>query len=147
MSRPGPALLDPARYPFSHVITTRYADIDPNNHINNVALVAAFEDARCRFDVARGYAQHLGRGQTMIVANYIDYVGQAHYPDPLEIYVGVLDIGRSSWTLGCLATQGGRACAFARSVLVGTADGKVEPLSVDFRASLDGMRLRGEGPT
>ena len=40
MAKPDPALLDPTRYPHSVEIPTRYADCDPNNHINNVALAA-----------------------------------------------------------------------------------------------------------
>ncbi|WP_088185597.1 acyl-CoA thioesterase [Sphingobium sp. Z007] len=142
MARPDPALLDLTRYPFRHIITTRFADIDPNHHINNVAMAAAFEDARARFDVAQGHLEAMGDARTMIVANYIDYVGEAHYPAPLDMYVGVLDLGRSSWTLACLATQEGRACAFARAVLVGTVDGKGAPLPETFRAALDGMRVR-----
>jgi len=41
-----PELLNRSRYAFRHEITTRFADVDPNQHINNVALFAAFEDAR-----------------------------------------------------------------------------------------------------
>ena len=142
MGRPDPALLDLTRYPFRHVITTRFAYIDPNRHINNVAMAAAFEDARARFDVAQGHLETMGHMRTMIAANHIDYVGEAHYPAPLDMYVGVLDLGRSSWTLACLATQDGRACAFARAVLVGTVDGKAAPLPDSFRAGLDRMRVR-----
>ena len=40
-----PELLDRSRYPFRHEITTRFANVDPNQHINNVALFAAFECA------------------------------------------------------------------------------------------------------
>lgn len=144
MARPDPALLDLTRYPFRHLVTTRFADIDPNHHINNVAMAAALEDARARFDVAQGHLEAMGHARTMIVANYIDYVGEAHYPAPLDMYVGVLDLGRSSWTLACLATQDGRVCAFARAVLVGTVDGKAAPLPDIFRAALDRMRVRME---
>jgi acyl-CoA thioesterase FadM len=45
-----PALLEPERYAFSVEITARFADMDSNGQINNVALAAAFEDARVRFD-------------------------------------------------------------------------------------------------
>lgn len=129
-----PALLDYARYPFRHVITTRYADVDPNDHINNVALAAALEDVRARFN--RSFdAGAMGAGlRFMIVANYIDYVGEAHYPDPLEMYAGVMEIGRSSWAVGCLAAQNGRACAFGRGVMVGTVDGRAVPVPEGVRA-------------
>lgn len=142
MARVDPLLLDAARYPFHHMVTTRFADVDPNRHINNVALAAAFEDARSRFDHHCGFAAEMGHLRVMIAANYIDYVGEAHYPDPLDLYVGVLDIGNSSWTLGCLASQNGKACAVARAVLVGTDAMKASPLPPGFRASLDGTRIR-----
>lgn len=136
MAKVDPAVLDPARYPFHHVITTRFADVDPNRHINNVALAAAFEDARYRFDVSRHFHETMSDNRVMIAANYIDYVGQAYYPAELDLHVGTLEIGRSSWQLACLATQEGRACAFARATLVATRDGRSVALPDAFRDAL-----------
>ncbi|MET0371628.1 MAG: thioesterase family protein [Sphingobium sp.] len=143
MAKIDPALLDPARYPFHHIISTRFADVDPNRHINNVALVAAFEDARYRFDVAQHFHETMGGFRVLIAANHIDYVGEAHYPAPLDMHVGVLEVGRSSWQLACLASQGGRACAFAKATLVGTRDGTPSPLPDGFRTALGLARLTG----
>lgn len=140
--RATPNLLDGSGYPYRHEITTRFADIDPNLHINNVAMVAAFEDARARFDFSLGLRKMLGTRRVMIAANYIEYVGQAFYPDPLVMFVGAVDFGRSSWTLACLATQDGRACAFARSVLVCTEGDRPTPIPDEFRAALETQRLR-----
>lgn len=142
MAKIDPTLLLSERYPFHHVITTRFADIDPNRHINNVALAAAFEDARFRFDVSRHFHDHMEGYRIMIAANHIDYVGQAYYPASLDLHVGTLEIGRSSWHLACLATQDGRPCAFARATLVATIEGKPSPLPEAFRAALDTARLR-----
>ncbi len=141
MAKPDPTLLDPSRYPFSIRTTTRFADVDPLNHINNVALAAALEDARYRFDMAAGYAQHMRDFRTMIVANYIDYVGEAHYPDPLDMHVGCAGIGSSSWTLACLATQQGRPCVFARATLVATDGGRPSPLPQAFRDALEARSI------
>lgn len=142
MARISAQLLDSSLYPFKHVITTRYADIDPNHHINNVALAAALEDARYRFDDEAGFRQSMPGLRVMIVANHIDYVAQATYPDPLDMFVGLLEIGRTSWTLACLATQEKRACAFARATLVATREGRPAPLPEAFRSSLDKVRVR-----
>ncbi|MDO7842218.1 acyl-CoA thioesterase [Sphingomonas immobilis] len=141
MAKIDPALLDFRRYPFHHVITTRFADVDPNRHINNVALAAAFEDARYRFDVSQQFRETMGDYRVMIAANHIDYVGEAHYPEVLDVHVGTLEIGRSSWQLACLATQQGRACAFARATLVALLDGKSAALPDAFRAALGGAML------
>lgn len=141
MAKVDPALLDVTRYPFHHVLTTRFADIDPNRHINNVALAAAFEDARYRFEVTRHFRETMSEFGVMIAANHIDYVGQAYYPDVLDMHVGALEIGRSSWQLACLAMQNGRPCAFARATLVATLGGRPAPLPEEFRAALGGARL------
>jgi len=141
MAKVDPALLDFSRYPFHHVVTTRYADVDSNQHINNVALAAAFEDARFRFDVAQGFAATMIDLRMVIAANYIDYIDEAHYPEPLDLYVGTLDIGRTSWQLACLALQNGRPCAFSRATMVSTSNGKPAPLPDQCRILLDGARL------
>ncbi|MDR3389649.1 MAG: thioesterase family protein [Rudaea sp.] len=134
-------MLDFTRYPFHHVVTTRFADVDPNRHINNVALAAAFEDARYRFDHSRRFSQSMGDHRVMIAANHIDYVGEAHYPEPLDLHIGTLEIGRTSWQLACLATQNGKPCAFARATLVGIQDGRPSPLPQAFREALDSARI------
>jgi acyl-CoA thioester hydrolase len=141
MARPSPELLDGARYPFSYELGTRYADLDPNNHVNNVAMVAAFEDARARFDFSLGFREAMGDRTAMIVSNAVDYLGQAHFPDPIRMFVGVLDTGRTSWTLASVAIQGETVCAFARATMVCVVDGKASPLPDAFRAALETKRL------
>jgi acyl-CoA thioester hydrolase len=141
ITREMPALLEQSRYPFHHMTSTRFADIDPNHHINNVALAAALEDARVRFSQSCGLAELMPDIRVMIVANYIDYVGEAHYPAPLDMHMGTLEIGRSSWTLACLASQGEQPCACARAVNVATRDGRPVPLDENFRAALERARV------
>jgi acyl-CoA thioester hydrolase len=145
MGKIDPALLDIGRYPFHHVITTRFADVDPNRHINNVALVAAFEDARYRFDVAQHFHATMGDYRILLAANHIDYVGEAFYPASLDLHVATLEIGRSSWQLGCVASQDGKPCAFARATLVATQDGKPAALPEAFRKALGMARLKDMG--
>jgi len=41
-----PFRLDPERYPLKVRILTRYADVDPLWHINNVAVAQYYEEAR-----------------------------------------------------------------------------------------------------
>jgi acyl-CoA thioester hydrolase len=139
-----PELLDRSRYPFRREITTRFADVDPNQHINNVVLFAAFEDARVRFGESHGPRDAMAAMRTMIVANHINKLREAHYPDPLVMYVGPLSIGRTSFALACLATQGDRVCAFARSVLVCTQDGRPTPVPQSFRDALAAVMINTE---
>lgn len=136
MPRPEPALLDPARYPFEHRITTRFADIDPNQHLNNVALAAMMEDARVRFNLAIGSAIRIGERRAMVASVAMEYLAQGHFPDPVTVHCGIEGVGRSSWTVAQLLEQNGNPVAFARSVLVAIADDRPTPVPDDYRAVL-----------
>ena len=136
MPRPEPALLDPARYPFTHYTTTRFADVDPNQHLNNVALAAMMEDARVRFNLAIGNAIKIGERRAMVASIGMDYLAQGHFPDPVAVHCAVDAIGRSSWTVIQLLVQNAEPIAFARSVLVAIADDRPTPVADDYRALL-----------
>lgn len=142
MARPDAALLDPARYPFAHQITTRFADIDPNQHLNNVALAAMMEDARVRFNLALGSAIKIGERRAMVASVAMDYLSQGHFPDPVTVHCGVERTGNSSWTVVQLLIQSGRPVAFARSVLVAIADDRPSPIAEDYRAVLAQWTLK-----
>ena len=136
MPRPEAALLDPARYPFTQHTTTRFADVDPNQHLNNVALAAMMEDARVRFNLAIGTAIKIGERRAMVASIGMDYLAQGHFPDPVAVHCAVEGIGRSSWTIIQLLVQNAAPIAFARSVLVAIADDRPTPVADDYRALL-----------
>ena len=136
MARPDALLLDPARYPFAHQITTRFADIDPNQHLNNVALAAMMEDARVRLNLALGSVIKIGARRAMVASVAMEYLSQGHFPDPVTVHCGVARVGNSSWTVVQLLVQNGRAVAFTSSTLVAIADDKPTPIAEDYRAVL-----------
>jgi acyl-CoA thioester hydrolase len=139
LPKPDAALLDPARYPFAHTITTRFADIDPNRHLNNVALAAMMEDARVRFNMAQGDAIKIGERRAMVAGVAMEYLAQGHFPDDVTVYNAVENVGRSSWSVVQLLMQNDMAVAFARSALVAIADDRPAPISDEFRVSLLGQ--------
>jgi acyl-CoA thioester hydrolase len=142
MAKPDPALLDPARYPFTCRIDPRFGDLDLNKHINNVAMAGILEDARVRFHYASGYRDALAGLRSVMASVSIDYLGEGSYPDPLDIHVAIERQGRSSHTLVQVARQGGRLLAFARTVQV-TVDkqGPVE-LPAHFVAAMSEWTIR-----
>lgn len=144
MPRPEAALLDPARYPFTTRTTTRFADVDPNRHLNNVALAAMMEDARVRFNVGLGLREAIHPNRPMVASFGIEYLAQGYFPDPIDVHVAVADTGRSSVTMVQLLTQNGRAVAFARSVIVCTDGERSAPLPDGFAAqAIASWGLRG----
>lgn len=141
MPKPDPALLDPARYPFTCVIEPRFGDLDFNRHINNVALCGLLEEARVRFHTVCGHDDREGLAP-MAVSFSVEYLGQGSHPEPLQIHVAASKVGRTSLTVSELATQDGRVVAYAQAVLVYVKDGRPVELAEKFAARLMSLGLR-----
>ncbi|WP_088310464.1 acyl-CoA thioesterase [Novosphingobium sp. B 225] len=142
MAKPDPALLSAGRYPFVHEISTRFADMDPNNHLNNVALAAMFEDGRVRFNHGSGFREGMVGHRAMVASTEIAYLAEGHFPLPITVHCGVEALGRSSWTVVQMLIQQGKPIAFARSTLVCIRDDRPAPLPDAFRATLEQWVLR-----
>ena len=142
MAKPDPALLDPARYPFRCEIEPRYGDLDTNMHINNVALAGILEEGRVHFHRASGYHDAMGGITSMAASFSVEYLGQGHYPETLEIYVAATGVGRTSHSLSQFVMQHGRAVAYAQTVLVCVRDNLPTENPASFRQSIQPWMLR-----
>ena len=141
MPKPDPALLDPARYPFHCSIETRFADLDVNQHINNVSLVGLLEEGRVRYHRAAGNGGPNMHAAPMVVSMAVEFLGQSYFPDPLEMHVAVGPLGHTSYTLCQLVTQQDRLVAFAQVTMVSMAGGAPSELPAAFRESLQAWSL------
>lgn len=142
MARPEPALLDAARYPWKHTITSRFADMDPNRHFNNVALAAMFEDARVRFNMEARVAGAMEGLRPMVASVSIEYLAQGFYPHPVDAVVATEGFGRSSWSVVQLLSQDAKVIGFARTVIVATDGERSCPVPDSFREALAQWMLR-----
>ena len=142
MPRPDPALLDPAHYPHACTIEPRFGDLDVNMHVNNVAMAGFLEDGRVRFHRASGYRDGLEGLSSMIASLAIEYLGQVHYPDPVELRSAIETIGRTSHALVQLVMQNGRPAVFARSVLVAVGPRGPAPVPPGFAGTAPVWMLR-----
>jgi acyl-CoA thioester hydrolase len=142
MPKPDPALLDPARYPFTCRIDPRFGDLDVNMHINNVAMASMMEDAHVRFHHASNYDAGANALRSMVVSLTIEYLDQGSYPEPVDIHVAAEHIGRTSHVLVKLAMQAGRPIAFSRTVLVTVGADGPAPMPSAFVEASDKWRLR-----
>lgn len=142
MSRPDPALLDPARYPFRTELEVRFGDIDVNKHVNNVALSGFVEEGRVRFHRASGYHKSLSGLGSMVAKVSIDFIGQAYYPGTIVVHAGALRLGGTSYELELLLCQDERVVAHARSVMVCTREGKPFRIPDAFRESVGPWMVR-----
>ena len=141
MPRPDAWRADPAVYPHGTSIQTRFQDLDPLGHINNVAMAAIFEAARVRFNHALGLMRF--RGHRWLIAQVrIDYLAEGHHPEDIEIRAGVADIGTRSWQVLAAAFQGGHAIATSDTVLVMERQSGANSLPAEFREALERCRVR-----
>lgn len=136
MPKPDPALLDTARYPFRCAIEPRFTDLDLNMHLNNVAVVDILQEGRVRFHRTSGYDKAVESMTSMAASFSVEFLGQAHHPDPLDVHVAALEIGRTSHTVAQLVTQGGEPVAFARTVLVCVRDNRPAENPPQFREAI-----------
>ena len=140
MARPEPWRLDPARYPHRDVIQTRFQDLDPLGHINNVAMAGLFETARVRFNRAMELSGW--HGHRWLVANItLNYLNESFFPDDVEIATGIGQIGTRSWHVLAAAFQKGECVATCDAVLVMSPSGGVTELPDTFRAGLEAHRV------
>lgn len=136
MPKPDPALLDAARYPYSHTTTTRFADVDPNRHLNNVAIAAMFEDGRVRFNTSVRILGALEGRRGMVASMAIEYISEGYYPGEVSVHCAVESVGRSSWTCLQLLVQNGKVIALARSILVSLVGDTPTALPEDLRTTM-----------
>ena len=144
MTRPESWQLDPANYPVSLVTQTRFQDIDPNRHLNNVAFATMFENARVRLNRGlRPWADRPKNERSMVAAVTINYLREGQYPDDVEVRSGVSKIGTSSYVIAQAMFQNGQCIATCDSVIVCRTDGEGKPLRAAVVAALEKMKTTG----
>ncbi|MDN4472629.1 acyl-CoA thioesterase [Demequina zhanjiangensis] len=107
----------------------RWADLDPNGHVNNVAYLTILEDVRIRglhpilgtLADERGALRSAGRPPVVVARHEIDYVQQMPWsPHPVLVDLWVSRIGGSSIDIcHVMRTEhGGQDTVYARVVSV-----------------------------
>jgi acyl-CoA thioester hydrolase len=139
-----PFRLDPERYPLKVRILARYADVDPLWHINNVAVAQYYEEARvsATMMVMGGKRIPTPTGERILIAHQsIDYLREGTYPGALEVGVGVLRIGRSSYRYGMAMFQDGACISVSEAVLVFADAHGPAALPEEYRQRLEGWLI------
>ena len=127
----------------------RFQDVDRFDHVNNVTFAAYAESGRIEFLEHVAPASVLGDARAgdafwVIARLTIEFREQTHYPGEIRVGTGVLDLGRSSVTLGQGLFEGNRCVASAESVVVlfDGASHRSVPLPQAMRGALEDHHLR-----
>jgi acyl-CoA thioesterase FadM/gamma-glutamylcyclotransferase (GGCT)/AIG2-like uncharacterized protein YtfP len=145
--KPDPERLDPQIYPFNIDIPARFADVDPQWHLNNVRIAEFYQEARISFNHALSKEFDLERNpeQRILVARQsIDYLGEVQWPGVLTVGIGVSRIGGSSFTFAMAMFQGSRCVGVSDAVLVYATRQGTAHVPDRLRDALNRQALRTE---
>ena len=134
--------LDAAVFPLVAAMQTRFDDIDAQGHVNNAAAAVILQEARLALNRAAGLAEVRAAVRPVVVALSIEYAAEMHYPEPIEVMSGVLQVGRTSVTIGQLARQNDRAALYAETVLVLLGPDGAAEIPPALRAAYEGLLIR-----
>jgi acyl-CoA thioester hydrolase len=142
MAKPEGWRLNPAAYPFTTDLPTRWADLDLLGHINNVSMAGLFEEGRGQFN--RSLDLHRdARGIRWLIAGVeIAYLAEAHYPALVTMVSGIGRIGNRSWSVLSAAFQNGMCVATCETTLVYTDANGPRAFPDNFRVKFEAMRVK-----
>ena len=135
-----------ASYRWVQTMETRFADMDVNRHLNNVAFSRFFEETRIRFNgtlFANANADASPRPRYLVAHVAIDYLGEGSYPEPVTMAYAVGSIGRTSFRSQKAMFQNDRCIALCDTVLVHRGDAGPAPLPDALRTRLEAFGLKG----
>ena len=142
LTKDGVDLADRGGYRFWGRDVLRFADLDPNGHVNNIAYAVFCENGRVEFreshnpGMETGPKMETGAGTDFVIVRFaIDYIGALYYPGVVEVGTRALGVGRSSYRLGQGLFGEDRCVATAESVIV-----CIDPETQRARPIPDGLR-------
>ena len=141
--KPDPRRFDLSLYPHQVEVHTRFSDIDPLWHLNNVRLLELYQEARSSFNLAIWEASNLDRRKhrVLVARQSIDYLDEVEWPGPVTIGVGVAHIGSKSYSIGLAMFQQARCVGVSNTVLVYMTEDGSAPLPEEVRAALKSKML------
>ena len=122
----------------------RFADLDPQGHVNNTIFATFFETGRVMFLREPGNALS-PPGTTSVLARLdINFLREMHWPGSVEIGTGIEQIGRSSYTFLQAVFHDGECAGTGRAtmVMIDMQTRKARPLPEEVIARLEALRLR-----
>lgn len=138
---PPPVLED---FPYRLSDNVRFADLDPNQHVNNAVYASYFETSRVML-VKEPKHGLIPDGMNWVLARLdIHYRAELHWPNTIELGIGVVRLGRTSATYSQAVFSQGRcmASATATTVLVGLDSRAPMPIPPDLVENFQRWTLR-----
>ena len=132
-------------FPYRLTDNVRFADLDPNQHVNNAVYATYFETGRVTLMKDRSYGL-MPEGLAWIMVRLdIHFRAELHWPGTIEMGLGVSKLGRTSVTFDQVVFSNGRCVASAQSVtvLIDEATRKPTPLTAEVIRNIQPWLRRG----
>lgn len=146
-ARPHPARLLPATYPMHYSLEARYADIDSNGHLNNLALEAMHENTRASLNatVFPGVYDNATRRVRLVAANHVvHFLRESHWPATLSPAAGIGRIGRTSYVMATALFLADECLSVCDTVLVVLDERGPAEIPAEARERMAELILRAE---
>ena len=132
-------------FPYRLTDNVRFADLDPNQHVNNAVYATYFETGRVTLVKDRSFGLMPPGLGWMLVRLDIHFRAELRWPDTIEMGLGVAKFGRTSVTFDQVVFSQGRCVASAQSVtvLIDESTRKPTPLTDEIIANFQRWLRRG----
>ena len=105
-------------FPYRLTDNVRFADLDPNQHVNNAVYATYFETGRVTLMKDRSYGLMPEGFSWMMVRLDMHFRTELRWPGTIEMGLGLLKFGRTSVTFDQVVVSAGACIASAHSVSV-----------------------------
>ena len=132
-------------FPYRLSDNVRFADLDPNQHVNNAVYASYFETGRVTLMKDRSFGLMPEGLAWMLVRLDIHFRAELRWPGTIDLGLGVAKFGRTSVTFDQVVFSQGKCVASAQSVnvLIGESSRKPTPLTAGIIENLQRWRRRG----
>jgi acyl-CoA thioester hydrolase len=135
-------------FPYRLTDNVRFADLDPNQHVNNAVYATYFETGRVTLmkDPTFGL---MPEGLAWIMVRLdIHFRAELKWPGAIEMGLGVSKFGRTSVTFDQVVFSGGKCVASSQSVsvLIDEVTRRPTPLTAEIKKNFERWWRRGLRP-
>ena len=132
-------------FPYRLTDNVRFADLDPNQHVNNAVYATYFETGRVTLMKDRSYGLTPDGLAWIMVRLDMHFRAELRWPGTIELGLGVSKFGRTSVSFDQVVFSAGQCVASARSVsvLLDEATRKPKPLTEEIIRNFKPWLRRG----
>ena len=132
-------------FPYRLTDNVRFADLDPNQHVNNAVYATYFETGRVTLVKDRSYGLMPPGLAWVLVRLDIHFRAELRWPGTIDMGLGVARFGRTSVTFDQVVFSQGQCMASAQSVtvLIDESTRKPTPLTAEIIGNFQRWLRRG----